>query len=391
MYSSNPFSSLLLVLLASCATVPEQRSDWLYLDGKYSSDNNPNLGLPVSPYEIRQFDEETARGNTNLDNTGFMERSSNIARNTFKKLCAEATGKKMEISVTGIVPKMPAGMPLNQSNELRDSLLNAMRNRMSQFYQNNFVNYKESVRYYLNGLESKKIADDLKFSCPNQTSGVFYSIGKNRNLVFTFSPPAYYFHDGSIESKSYACSYDALYFLTLDRTEEPTTEKIRTCYIWSSPKGLKLKPYGYKSNYDGFKLNENVECGELYQRPDERKYFSVRRTEKVPYQDQLNSIERNASEILISDEQKITAYPFKPSRIAELTLLAKWYTIKPSNVDSADRLVKDQAKIWEAYINRYTKVDESQTSNPDEINFKIQLDLAPFCASGRHFGDVLSQ
>ena len=50
-----------------------------------------------------------------------------------------------------------------------------------------------------------------------------------------------------------------------------------------------------------------------------------------------------------------------------------------------------QDKIWKRYIQKFTRIKESTTRDPQILNVELSLDLNPFCQYGRKISDLQSQ
>jgi hypothetical protein len=69
---------------------------------------------------------------------------------------------------------------------------------------------------------------------------------------------------------------------------------------------------------------------------------------------------------------------------------------KPLGIDEEGQLkpsmaLKDKSELWRLYFETFTRITEAQTDDPQIIRFAAELDLAGFCAYGRRVSDLLSK
>lgn len=93
---------------------------------------------------------------------------------------------------------------------------------------------------------------------------------------------------------------------------------------------------------------------------------------------------------------EVQAKLFKRSTHSEIVEGDSHVESKAMFVDSDGRFNIKQAvarkdKIWEIYLEELTTVKEAQTSDPQIINYEINLDLNPFCTYGRKVSDLVTK
>lgn len=76
-------------------------------------------------------------------------------------------------------------------------------------------------------------------------------------------------------------------------------------------------------------------------------------------------------------------------------ILAKKFTIMKyyDTQKSISELIRpiELKKIWAAYLDEFTRYKEAQSTDPQIINYEVELDLKEFCKYGRPINDLLSK
>ena len=68
----------------------------------------------------------------------------------------------------------------------------------------------------------------------------------------------------------------------------------------------------------------------------------------------------------------------------------KTYFLKEDGSFNLSDAIHNRKKIWDDYIAAQTSLKESQTDDPQIIDFEVELNLTAFCSYGRFVGDLVT-
>ena len=66
------------------------------------------------------------------------------------------------------------------------------------------------------------------------------------------------------------------------------------------------------------------------------------------------------------------------------------YFLKDDGSFNLSAAISERDRLWEAFINGQTSLKESQTDDPQVIDFEVELNLDIFCSYGRLVSDLVT-
>lgn len=86
-----------------------------------------------------------------------------------------------------------------------------------------------------------------------------------------------------------------------------------------------------------------------------------------------------------------TALRYTSMLQGEMALLAQNYTFMPPEGISPSKALSSQREFWNDYVDRYTSTKESQTEDPQVIDYSVSLAMDRFCEFGKHLDDLTAK
>ena len=284
-----------------------------------------------------------------------MERVVANPRDAFASYCRNGRPtKEWILPVRAIVPKPPAGIPIDEASRIRGRIYDAFKNVIGPgiFLNERPVKSASTERkqvsemvFGLKSPERTEIEKSLRETrLHSDVTTVLIAFGEENGLLLGALNPNYF---------------------RIEQAGSAGEEKWRFTHS------------------EGYKPEENGIMGIVW---DERR-FKTSTGESI--------------------------WPVHPAGIFEAALLPMHFTmLVPAEVQSkhlskaSDGLpffvrkdgtfdlseaTKDRQKIWNAYFSHAVTVEEAQTQDPDVVQFNVRFDLSLFCAYARPVEDLLTR
>jgi hypothetical protein len=104
-----------------------------------------------------------------------------------------------------------------------------------------------------------------------------------------------------------------------------------------------------------------------------------------------NAIFVAADTTTASSVKRDLALPLGLAYLGDLEIMANDFVLVPGGEIDVKQAVQNRHNDFKEYIKRNTRVEENQTDDPSVIDFKVALDLQPFCQSARPVSDFITK
>ncbi len=309
-YTKKTISLIALTSTVSCSTTKQDLYVFLEQQNRYSKYSN----------EIPSIER------TSISPEGEINRPDNsrLATRIRNNLCK---AKKVKVSMTGVLPRIPAGTPVDQ---IKKNL---------KTHRDTFT--AGAPRIFFAGMGGD-LNDDVLKNLTNKNNGNRQTAEKSECTL-----------GGDTEAASIAW----LKSRTPKTARVDAEDRLRTVFFYDV---LSKKFYLAASDLDEY------HAGILLGIRDRR----IAESTKV---------------------RGDTAYSCEYGAIGEVHLLFRNYTFMPPDNNDIRHAINGRVDFWMQYVANYSSVTEKPTSDPQIIKYEVTLDFDRFCQYGKPLRDLVSQ